>query len=383
MSPRNPLKRTSLSEQATITPTFQALPAGIGSNTSDWRHLQVTAEPLPPGRIRRTLLETLLGPIVSHSTVKGSDAVKQSLIYTMFSSVLFSYCFHVMADSVLVDHRLPLRVVEGGQLCFHALLVMLQLFPLDLLPHFPSLLDGLHHCVLVPEQRVKLLPKDEARPMPPPSGLCMPLLSRLLGLPLLPRNRFCVGDVGDFIRSVVFGRADRLSGCVPSSYGSRSIERRQMLHSRYAKIYFCLRSKASTGELPLPHFSIPPSGQTRPAKSSNRKDYSWNAPLSSLPSTWESVPAVDGLACHQAQIAPLDPDQLPPAPAIPMVPMDLCLAQTPTTLPLAQIATYKTKLLELYHFYLNMTTSYLTGVHVCLQKLRHPFPPIKGFLCSQ
>lgn len=45
---------------------------------------------------------------------------------------------------------------EGGQLCFHALLVMLQLFPLDLLPHFPSLLDGLHHCVLVPEQRGRI-----------------------------------------------------------------------------------------------------------------------------------------------------------------------------------------------------------------------------------
>lgn len=28
-------------------------------------------------------------------------------------------------------------------------------------------------------------------------------------------------------------------------------------------------------------------GQTRPAKSSNRRDYSWNAPLSSLLSTWE------------------------------------------------------------------------------------------------
>lgn len=29
---------------------------------------------------------------------------------------------------------------------------MLQLFPLDLLSHFASLLDGLHHRVLVPEQ---------------------------------------------------------------------------------------------------------------------------------------------------------------------------------------------------------------------------------------
>ncbi|KAI9528532.1 hypothetical protein NQZ68_020358 [Dissostichus eleginoides] len=90
----------------------------------------------------------------------------------------------------------------------------------------------------------------------------------------------------------------------------------------------------------------PPLGQTQPAKSSNRREYSWNAPLSSLPSTWESVPAVDSLACHQAQIAPLDPDQLPPAPAIPMVPMDPRLAETPSTLQLAQIATYKTKLLE-------------------------------------
>lgn len=38
MSPRNPLKRMSLSEQATITQTCQALPVGIKSNTSDWRH---------------------------------------------------------------------------------------------------------------------------------------------------------------------------------------------------------------------------------------------------------------------------------------------------------------------------------------------------------
>lgn len=30
---------------------------------------------------------------------------------------------------------------------------MLQLFPLDLLSHFASFLDGLHHRVLVPEQR--------------------------------------------------------------------------------------------------------------------------------------------------------------------------------------------------------------------------------------
>lgn len=68
---------------------------------------------------------------------------------------------------------------------------------------------------------VKVLPRDDARPRPP-SGLGMPPLQRrLLGLLLLPRNRFCVGDVGHFTRSVIFGRADRLSGCDPSSYGSR------------------------------------------------------------------------------------------------------------------------------------------------------------------
>ena len=44
---------------------------------------------------------------------------------------------------------------------------------------------------------------------------------RLLGLLLLPRNKFCVGDVGDLTISVIFGRADRLRGCVPSSYGNR------------------------------------------------------------------------------------------------------------------------------------------------------------------
>lgn len=67
-----------------------------------------------------------------------------------------------------------------------------------------------------------LLPRDELRPRPPPSGLGIPPLpGRRLGLFLLPRNRFCVGDVGGLTISVVFGRADRLSGCVPSSYGSR------------------------------------------------------------------------------------------------------------------------------------------------------------------
>lgn len=68
---------------------------------------------------------------------------------------------------------------------------------------------------------VEVIPRDEPRPRPPPSGLGMPpLLGRLLGLLLLPRNRFCVGDAGDLTSSVVFGRADRLRGCVPSSCGS-------------------------------------------------------------------------------------------------------------------------------------------------------------------
>lgn len=64
--------------------------------------------------------------------------------------------------------------------------------------------------------------KDKPRLRPPPSGLGIPPLPmKLLGLLLLPGNRFDVGDVGDLTISVVFGRADRLRGCVPSSYGSR------------------------------------------------------------------------------------------------------------------------------------------------------------------
>lgn len=83
-------------------------------------------------------------------------------------------------------------------------------------------------CVFVKWTHSEVLPRDEPRPRPPPSGLGIPpLLGRLLGLLLLPRNRFCVGDVGDLTSSVVFGRADRLSGCVPSSYGSRERSMRE------------------------------------------------------------------------------------------------------------------------------------------------------------
>jgi len=50
-------------------------------------------------------------------------------------------------------------------------------------------------------------------------GLGMPpLLDRLFGLLLLPGKRICVGDVGDLTESAVLGRAERLRGCVPSSY---------------------------------------------------------------------------------------------------------------------------------------------------------------------
>lgn len=45
-----------------------------------------------------------------------------------------------------------------------------------------------------------------------------PLLDRLFGLLLLPGKRLCVGDVGDLTGSAVLGRAERLRGCVPSSY---------------------------------------------------------------------------------------------------------------------------------------------------------------------
>lgn len=33
------------------------------------------------------------------------------------------------------------------------LLLLVELLPLDLLPHVPGLLDGLHHRILVPKQR--------------------------------------------------------------------------------------------------------------------------------------------------------------------------------------------------------------------------------------
>lgn len=65
------------------------------------------------------------------------------------------------------------------------------------------------------------LPREEPRPKAP-RGLGMPpLADRLLGLLLLPEKRPCVGDVGDLMDSAVLGRADRLSGWVPSSYRTR------------------------------------------------------------------------------------------------------------------------------------------------------------------
>lgn len=76
----------------------------------------------------------------------------------------------------------------------------------------------------------KILPRDDPRPRPPPSGLGIPPLPmRLLGLFLLPGNRFGVGDVGDLTMSVIFGRADRLRGCVPSSYESKEEYKRRQI----------------------------------------------------------------------------------------------------------------------------------------------------------
>lgn len=62
------------------------------------------------------------------------------------------------------------------------------------------------------------LPREEPRLRVPPMGLGMPLLAeRLVGLPLLPANRWCVGDIGDLTDSAVLGREERFRGCVPSS----------------------------------------------------------------------------------------------------------------------------------------------------------------------
>lgn len=50
------------------------------------------------------------------------------------------------------------HAAEGRQLGLQALvprllLLLVELLPLDLLPHAPGLLDGLHHCILVGKQR--------------------------------------------------------------------------------------------------------------------------------------------------------------------------------------------------------------------------------------
>lgn len=60
---------------------------------------------------------------------------------------------HRVADAHLVSPAVvKTEARESREFSLHALLVMLQLFTLDLLPHFPGLLDGLHHGVLVSEQ---------------------------------------------------------------------------------------------------------------------------------------------------------------------------------------------------------------------------------------
>ena len=55
---------------------------------------------------------------------------------------------HVLSNLAAVKTH----AAQYRQLGFQALLVMVKLLSLDLLPHLPGLLDGLHHSVLVPEQ---------------------------------------------------------------------------------------------------------------------------------------------------------------------------------------------------------------------------------------
>lgn len=43
------------------------------------------------------------------------------------------------------------HVVHGGQFPINSVWLLL-LLPLDLFSHLPSLLNGFHHCVLVPKQ---------------------------------------------------------------------------------------------------------------------------------------------------------------------------------------------------------------------------------------
>lgn len=44
------------------------------------------------------------------------------------------------------------HAAQGRELGLKALLLVMKLFPLDLLPHLPRLLDGVHHRILVPKQ---------------------------------------------------------------------------------------------------------------------------------------------------------------------------------------------------------------------------------------
>ena len=50
---------------------------------------------------------------------------------------------------------MEVHAAEAGELCIQTML-LLQLLPLHPLPHLPRLLDGFHHCILVPKQRCRV-----------------------------------------------------------------------------------------------------------------------------------------------------------------------------------------------------------------------------------
>lgn len=80
-----------------------------------------------------------------------------SLLIDLVKSAYLPLQQHVCPSNLVAI--VEAHAAEGGQFGLQTLvsrlllLLLVELLPLDLLPHAPGLLDGLHHRILVPKQR--------------------------------------------------------------------------------------------------------------------------------------------------------------------------------------------------------------------------------------